>query len=98
MQRQVGADTRSAAALQPLLLCGWGETSYMCDLLLELDRGPAALARGCEVTLFSPHSPEEIKACLEETIGTRFWNIRLRPVQGNPLRLRELSRVGTPLS
>ena len=69
----------------------------MCDLLLELDRGPAALARGCEVTLFSPHDPHEIKRCLEDTIGTRFWNIRLRPVQGNPLRLRELSRVRVSL-
>ena len=67
----------------------------MCDLLMELDRGPAALAHGCEVTLFSPHSPEDIKACLEETIGARFWNIRLRPVQGNPLRFRELHKVWT---
>ncbi|KAK9850097.1 hypothetical protein WJX84_009691, partial [Apatococcus fuscideae] len=40
-----------------------------------------------------PHSPEDIKACLEETIGARFWNIRLRPVQGNPLRFRELHKL-----
>jgi hypothetical protein len=34
------------ATLQRVLLCGWGETQFMADLLAELDHGPSALPPG----------------------------------------------------
>ena len=36
-----------------MLLCGWGETTFMADLLHELDHGPAALPANSSVTLLN---------------------------------------------
>jgi len=38
---------------QTVLLCGWGETTFMADLLHELDHGPAALPANSSVTLLN---------------------------------------------
>ena len=38
---------------QTVLLCGWGETTFMADLLHELDHGPAALPDNSSVTLLN---------------------------------------------
>ncbi len=42
-----------AALWQTVLLCGWGETTFMADLLHELDHGPAALPADSSVTLLN---------------------------------------------
>jgi hypothetical protein len=39
--------------VQTVLLCGWGETTFMADLLHELDHGPAALPENSSVTLLN---------------------------------------------
>jgi len=36
-----------------VLLCGWGETAFMSNLLRELASGPAALPRNSEIVLFN---------------------------------------------
>lgn len=34
-------------------MCGWGEPTFMANLLRELDTGPAALPKGSEVVMFN---------------------------------------------
>ncbi len=44
---------------QKVLVCGWGEPTFMSNLLRELDHGPAALPRGSEVVLFNQQETEQ---------------------------------------
>ena len=45
---------------QRVLLCGWGETQFMADLLAELDHGPSALPPGSSVTLLNSRPMDHI--------------------------------------
>ncbi len=45
---------------QRVLLCGWGETQFMADLLAELDHGPSALPPGSSVTLLNSRPTSHI--------------------------------------
>ena len=53
--------------MQTVLLCGWGETTFMADLLHELDHGPAALPDNSSVTLLNTRPGVDI---LGATAGT----------------------------
>ncbi|KAK9811837.1 hypothetical protein WJX72_011041 [[Myrmecia] bisecta] len=79
--------------IERLLICGWGETSFMSDLLRELDRGPAALAPGSEVTLLNIHEGYELFARIKRYNGGDLKNIRLHHVRCNPLKRHELAQV-----
>jgi hypothetical protein len=46
--------------VQRVLLCGWGETQFMGDLLMELDHGPSALPPGSSVTLLNSRPTSHI--------------------------------------
>jgi hypothetical protein len=50
--------------LQRVLLCGWGETQFMADLLAELDHGPSALPPGSSVTLLNSRPTAHIMSAL----------------------------------
>ena len=59
---------------QSVLICGWGETSYMCDLLGELDHGPSALAPGSQVTLFNTRDEADILSAQPHlNVPTLLW-------------------------
>ena len=51
-------------ALQRILVCGWGEPTFMSNLLRELDHGPAALPRNSEVVMFNRLETEQQQAML----------------------------------
>ena len=70
---------------QRLLVCGWGETPFMVDLLRELDAGTGALPRGSEVILLNAHAEERIAGHLDAIRNPNLGSIRVRHVKGNPL-------------
>ena len=43
-----------------MLLCGWGESSFMVDLMHELDHGPASLPAGAAITLLNTRPGTDI--------------------------------------
>ena len=71
---------------QRLLVCGWGETPFMTDLLRELDAGTGALGRGSEVVLLNAHAAEHIAEHLDRIRSPGLGRIRVRHVRGNPLK------------
>ncbi len=89
----LGADRRGARA-QRLLVCGWGETPFMLDLLRELDAGTGALPRGSEVVLLNAHPEERVSGHLEQVRGgSGLRSIRLRHVRANPLTHEGVSQA-----
>ena len=55
--------------LQRILVCGWGEPTFMSNLLRELDHGPAALPRNSEVVMFNRLETEQQQAMLSVSGG-----------------------------
>ncbi len=70
---------------QRLLLCGWGETPFMVDLLRELDAGTGSLPHGSEVILLNAHPEDRIAGHLATIRNPGLGSIRVRHVRGNPL-------------
>ena len=54
-----------STALQRILVCGWGEPTFMSNLLRELDHGPAALPLGSEVVMVNRLESEQQSAMLK---------------------------------
>ncbi|KAK9800732.1 hypothetical protein WJX73_002178 [Symbiochloris irregularis] len=75
------------------LICGWAESSFMGDVLRELDRGTSALQPGTHVTLFNTHSTGAIEAAMRDWLGGPPRNIRLTHVRGNPLHRHQLQQL-----
>ena len=83
--------------MQRLLVCGWGETPFMLDLLRELDAGTGALPRGSEVVLLNAHPEERVAGHLEQVRGgSGLRSIRLRHVRANPLTHEGVSQARRP--
>jgi hypothetical protein len=83
--------------VQRLLVCGWGETPFMLDLLRELDAGTGALPRGSEVVLLNAHPEERVAGHLEQVRGgSGLRSIRLRHVRANPLTHEGVSQARRP--
>ena len=64
-----------------MLILGWGDSAFMSMLLRELDRGPAALPRGSELTLFN--SREGLLGSIRDR--AQLEALSVLHVQGNPL-------------
>jgi hypothetical protein len=45
---------------QRVLVCGWGDTPFMVEVLRTLDRGACCLPPGSEVRLFNPRPGAEV--------------------------------------
>lgn len=69
-----------------VLICGWGDASFMWMLLRELDRGPAALPRGSELTLFN--SREGLLGTIKDK--SQLESLFVLHVKGNPLDLDDM--------
>lgn len=69
-----------------ILILGWGDVSFMTMLLRELDRGPAALPRGSELTLYN--SREGLLGKIRDR--AKLESLSILHVQGNPLDQEEL--------
>ena len=54
-----------------MLLCGWGETSFMVDLMHELDHGPASLPYRSSVTLLNTRPGTDILGAPAEAGSAR---------------------------
>lgn len=50
---------------QKILVCGWGEPTFMSNLLRELDHGPAALPRNSTVVMFNRLETEQQQGMLQ---------------------------------
>ena len=74
--------------LAQVLILGWGEHSFMTMLLRELDRGPAALPRGSELTLFNSRSG--LLGQIRDSAQLR--NLSVLHVQGNALSQEEIKQ------
>ena len=68
-------------AWEQVLILGWGDSAFMSMLLRELDRGPAALPRGSELTLFN--SREGLLGSIRDR--AQLEALSVLHVQGNPL-------------
>jgi hypothetical protein len=75
---------------QRILLCGWGETAFMSNLLRELSSGPAALPRNSEIVLFNALTTAQQQQRLADCsrVGSA---IGIRHVQGNPLNRSDMA-------
>ena len=76
--------------VQRILLCGWGETAFMSNLLRELASGPAALPRNSEIVLFNALTTAQQQQRLADCsrVGSA---IGIRHVQGNPLNRSDMA-------
>ncbi|KAK9810370.1 hypothetical protein WJX72_009592 [[Myrmecia] bisecta] len=72
-----------------VLICGWGESTFMTMLLRELDHGPAALPRGSELTLFNMRDAQHVMGKARTKADLR--NLSMIHVPGNPLEASELN-------
>lgn len=81
--------THSDGAAEKILICGWGEPTFMSNLLRELDHGPAALPKNSEVVMFNRLETEQQQAMLSDFGKLR--NVRLLHLKGNPLNRKELA-------
>jgi len=82
--------THASGGAEKVLICGWGEVTFMSNLLRELDHGPAALPRGSQVVLFNQQEAEQQQEMLSDFPKLR--NIQLMHIKGNPLNRKELDR------
>ena len=74
-------------AWEQVLILGWGDSAFMSMLLRELDRGPAALPRGSELTLFN--SREGLLGSIRDR--AQLEALSVLHVQGNPLDQDDLT-------
>ena len=76
--------------MQRVLLCGWGETAFMSNLLRELASGPAALPRNSEIVLFNALTTAQQQQRLADCSRVSAA-VSIRHVQGNPLNRSDMA-------